>query len=99
MRTDNIKQTAHDLIDQLPDDITWDDVVYEMVMCREIERGLADSKADRVVSVEQMLKEFELDENWQLPGNYGDLLNEAGAKLCLLVNPQLTEPIAAHRFD
>lgn len=30
---------------------------------------------------------FELEDDWQLPGNYGDLLNEAGAKLCFLVNP------------
>ena len=30
---------------------------------------------------------FELDANWKLPTNYGDLLNDSGAKLAFLVNP------------
>lgn len=38
----NPKQTAHQLIDKLPDDATWDDVVYKLITRREIELGLVD---------------------------------------------------------
>ena len=55
-----VKQTAHQIIDQLPTDATWDDVVYRVVECREIELGLADSKAGRTTSVEDVMKEFDI---------------------------------------
>lgn len=58
MQTDSIKQTAHALIDQLPDNITWDDLLYEFVVRKEIEKGLADSKAGRTRSVDDVMKEF-----------------------------------------
>lgn len=58
MQTKNIKQTAYPLIDQLPDNITWDDLLYKFVVHREIEQGLADSKAGRTRSVEDVMKEF-----------------------------------------
>ncbi len=54
----DIKQAAHQLIDQLPTDATWDDVVYRLVERREIELGLADSDAGRTTSVEDVMKEF-----------------------------------------
>jgi hypothetical protein len=60
MATANPKQAAHQLIDKLPDDATWDDVVYEMVARREIELGLADSDANRTTPVEDVIKEFGL---------------------------------------
>ncbi|HLQ25477.1 MAG TPA: hypothetical protein VK138_06285 [Acidiferrobacterales bacterium] len=61
MPSANLKQTAHDLIDKLPDNATWDDVVYEMVTRREIEKGLADSEANRTTPVEDVAKEFGLN--------------------------------------
>jgi len=57
MATSNLKQAAHHLIDKLPDNATWDDVVYEMVARREIELGLADSDANRTTPVEDVIKE------------------------------------------
>jgi hypothetical protein len=54
----NIKQQAHELIDKLPENATWRDVVYEMVVRREIELGLADSDANRTTAAEDVLKEF-----------------------------------------
>ncbi len=60
MPTSNLKQQAHDLIDRLPNDASWDDVVYEMVTRREIELGLADSEANRITPVEDVAKEFGL---------------------------------------
>ena len=61
MSTVNLKQAAHQLIEKLPDDATWDDVVYEMVTRREIEKGLADSDANRTTPVEDVIKEFGVD--------------------------------------
>ncbi|HEX9811204.1 MAG TPA: hypothetical protein VGA88_03860 [Burkholderiales bacterium] len=60
MPSTNLKQAAHQLIDKLPEDATWDDVVYEMVARREIELGLADSDANRTTPVEDVAKEFGL---------------------------------------
>lgn len=58
MPSANIKQQAHELIDKLPDNATWHDVVYEMVVRREIDLGLADSEANRTTPAEDVLKEF-----------------------------------------
>ncbi len=58
----DIKQIAHQLVDQLPDNATWDDVVYEMVVRREIELGLADSVARRIAPVEDVMKTFGIAE-------------------------------------
>lgn len=53
-----VKQIAFEVIEQLPDDCTWDDVIYELYVREKIERGLADSAAGRTVSHEEVLKEF-----------------------------------------
>lgn len=58
MSSANVKAQAHELLDKLPDDATWDDVVYEMVTRREIERGIAESDAGRTTPVEDVAKEF-----------------------------------------
>jgi hypothetical protein len=58
----DIKQAAHQLVDQLPENATWDDVVYEMAVRREIEKGLADSDAGHVTSIEDVMKEFGITE-------------------------------------
>jgi predicted transcriptional regulator len=51
-----VKKAAHDLIDQLPDDITWDDLAYKIEVRASIERGLADAEAGRTTSQEDMEK-------------------------------------------
>jgi hypothetical protein len=58
----NVKQQIHELVDKLPDDVTWRDAVYEMVTRREIELGLADSDANRITSAEDVLKEYGFDQ-------------------------------------
>ena len=55
-----LKQKAHELIDQLPEDATWRDVAYRAAVRADIEAGLADSAANRVTPVEDVLKEFGL---------------------------------------
>ncbi|MBI2397950.1 MAG: hypothetical protein HYV17_09130 [Xanthomonadales bacterium] len=46
----SFKQRAHELIDELPDDADWKDLVYEVSIVQDIEEGLRDSAAGRVVS-------------------------------------------------
>ncbi len=58
----NVKQTAHELIEQLNDQASWDDVIYEMVVKKEIETELADSETRRVTPVGYILKEFGIQE-------------------------------------
>ncbi|MDZ7828352.1 MAG: hypothetical protein U5K33_02320 [Halofilum sp. (in: g-proteobacteria)] len=55
------KAQAHELIDQLPDNASWHDLAYRMVVRWEIEQGLADSDAGRVTSVEEVMREFGID--------------------------------------
>ena len=45
MQPTNIKQAAHRLIEQLPDDATWDDLTYEIYLQQAIEAGVIESDA------------------------------------------------------
>lgn len=56
----NIKEEARKLINNLPDNSTWDDLMHEIYVRQAIETGLADSEAGRVTSVEQVRKDFGL---------------------------------------
>ena len=58
MQPASVKKAAHQLIDQLPDDVSWDELAYRMAVRASIERGLADAEAGRIVSQEDIEKEF-----------------------------------------
>lgn len=60
METKSIKESARQLIDQLPEGSTWDDLIHEIYVRQAIEAGLADSEAGRVSSVEQVRARFGL---------------------------------------
>ena len=62
METVNVKEEARKLIDKLPDNSTWDDLMHEIYVRQAIEGGLADSEAGRVTSVEQVRKDFGLSQ-------------------------------------
>ena len=47
----NVKDEARRLVEQLPDDATWDDLVHEIYVRQTIEAGLADSAAGRSTPV------------------------------------------------
>ena len=61
-KADTIKAKARALIDQLPDNATWDDVAYEIAVRRSIERGLADLDAGRTYTSEALLESLGLAE-------------------------------------
>ena len=44
----------------LPDDSTWEDLMYQIYVRETIEAGLADSEAGRVTDVEKVREEFGL---------------------------------------
>ncbi len=57
----SIKEEARLLIQGLPEDATWDDLMYEIYVRKMIESGLADSEAGRTTSVEEVRKSFGLE--------------------------------------
>jgi len=61
MKMRSIKEEAHRLVDQLSEDATWDDLMYQIYVRQNIEAGLADGEAGRVVDVADVRKEFGLD--------------------------------------
>jgi hypothetical protein len=60
MHSAKIKATAHALIDQLPDDSTWDDLLYRLAVRRSIEIGLEQSEAGQVVDTKTVRSDFGL---------------------------------------
>ena len=55
-----LKADAHRMIDSLPDDATWDDVMYRVYVRQRIEAGIADADAERVVNVDDVRRKFGL---------------------------------------
>lgn len=60
MRSISFKEEAKRLIDQMPDDSTWEDLMREIYVRQAIEAGLADSKEGRTRDVEAVRKDFGL---------------------------------------
>jgi hypothetical protein len=56
------KDEAHKLIDQMPTNATWDDLIHEIYVREAIERGLADSKAGRIKNVNDVRAKYGLPE-------------------------------------
>ena len=60
MSTENIKEEAKRLLERLPDNVTWDELMHEIYVRQIIEAGLADSRAGKVVDVETVRERFGL---------------------------------------
>lgn len=60
MPATSIKEEAKQLIDSLPEDSTWDDLMHEIYVRQAIEAGLADSEAGRTMSVGDVRAQFGL---------------------------------------
>ena len=52
------KQSAHELIDQLPDNANWDDIMYEFYVKQKIDQGLQDIQNGDVISHEDLKHEL-----------------------------------------
>ena len=62
MSSVNVKQEARRLVDNLPDNATWDDLMYEIYVRQAIESGLADSEAGRTLDVQEVRAKFGLSQ-------------------------------------
>lgn len=60
MNTENIKNEALRLVERLPEDVTWDELMHEIYVRQSIEAGLADSKAGKTVGVKAVRERFGL---------------------------------------
>ena len=58
----NVKMEAQRLIDHLPLNATWDDLMYEIYLRQAIEAGLEDSEAGRTMDVQEVRAQFGLPE-------------------------------------
>lgn len=56
------KELAHKLIERMPANATWDDLMHEIYVREVIERGLADSKAGRTKDVKDIRAKYGLSE-------------------------------------
>jgi len=56
------KEEAHRLVDQLPENATWDDLMHEIYVREAVEKGLEDSKAGRTKDVKEIRKRYGLPE-------------------------------------
>jgi hypothetical protein len=60
MDTPGIKEEARQLVEKLPENSTWDDLMHEIYVRQAIESGLADSHAGRTTDVEKVRSKFGL---------------------------------------
>ena len=58
----NIKPEAQRILDKMPDDATWDDLMYEIYVRQAVDAGLEDSLAGRTMDVKDVRAEFGLPE-------------------------------------
>ena len=52
------KDAARQIIERLPEQATWDDIMYELYVKQKIEEGLADIEAGRTVPHEAVKAEL-----------------------------------------
>lgn len=62
METANVKDEARQMIERLPEDVTWDDVMHEIYVRQAVEAGTRDSEQGRVRSIEDVRAKFRLSQ-------------------------------------
>jgi hypothetical protein len=58
--TTHVKEQAQRLLEQLPDDATWEDLQYAIYVHQAVEAGQADIEAGRVYTSEEVRQKFKL---------------------------------------
>ncbi|MBI5140642.1 MAG: hypothetical protein HZA20_00425 [Nitrospirae bacterium] len=56
------KMQAHELVDRMPENATWDDLINEIYVREVIGRGLEDSNAGRTMDVREVRARYGLHE-------------------------------------
>jgi predicted transcriptional regulator len=60
METTKVKEEARRLVEGLPEDASWEDLMYQIYVRQAIEAGLEDSEAGRTVDVKEARARFGL---------------------------------------
>lgn len=60
METRTVKDEAMDLLRELPDQATWDDLMYKIYVRQAVEAGIKDSNAGRTLDVKEVRIRFGL---------------------------------------
>ncbi len=60
MQTESIKAQAHQLLDNLPDSATWEDVMYRIYVRQAIDAGMKDSDEGHTIDIKEVRKRFGL---------------------------------------
>ena len=60
MSTNDIKQEARLLVESLPENATWDELMYRMYVRQAIEAGLDDTEAGRTINAREVRRKLEL---------------------------------------
>ena len=55
-----VREEAHRLVDQLPDEATWDDLLYYIYVHQTIEAGREDCRAGRLIPVAEVRRRLGL---------------------------------------
>ncbi|MGM0559163.1 MAG: hypothetical protein ACQEVA_22450 [Myxococcota bacterium] len=58
-KTSGAKQKTLEMVSQLEDDVSCDEILYRLYMLRKIERGLADVEAGRVHTHDEVREQVE----------------------------------------
>ncbi len=53
-----IREKARKLVDSLPDEASWDDLMYEIYVRKKIENGLIAADEERLILHEEVKKRF-----------------------------------------
>jgi predicted transcriptional regulator len=56
----SVKESARRVVEALPEDATWEDVIYQLYVREAVEGGLQDADAGRVVNVGDVRAEYGL---------------------------------------
>ncbi len=59
----SVKTAVQEVANGLPDDTSWSEVLYRIVIRQKIEEGLEDMRAGRVVTHDDVFRELEEDDD------------------------------------
>ncbi len=60
MPATTVRDEARRLVDQLPDDATWDDLLYQIYVRQSVDAGLDDVRAGRLVPTDEVRRRLGL---------------------------------------
>ena len=53
---ESLKPAAHELVDRLPDNASWEDLMYQIYVREAIDAGLRDADAGRLVAHDEAVR-------------------------------------------